>query len=292
MITPRIIERFNPEKKWEGFMLPEDGAGDRFLPLSEQTLVPPPVSREWPGDGVALHVMPSHAGRSVSEQLSHVLREGFISPRRYATFSTRAEMGWGGVKDTAVLVYRTPYRWTREFVPIGEEQFHYHVEGMIGLGIEQARKIAQHGSEYHLEYCSERRRRAIMAVGILAYVPPEHCVGVLRFRGDDHHELPDYQRQALELVDQYSLGLIEEDAVGLALAKSWSRAVDLTAGLSDGEPPESLFVSIAAAYTAAKLFGGIQEAYHQTGPEVLKRLRPSYPLTRQICETGLSEWGK
>lgn len=288
MIVPQVIEGFSPERKWESLSLPKDGVGDRFLPYSKQSLAPPPVSQDWSGDGIILHVMPAHAGRSVDDQLEPVLDEGFITPRRYAAFSTRAEMGWGGKENTAVLVYRTPYRWTREFLPVGEAEFHPHAEAMIGLSIEQAREIAPRGTEYHLEYCSDRRLNAIKAIGVLAYVPPTHLLGVLRFRGGNRHELPDYQRQALELVDQYAEGQIEEDEVGPTLAANWTRTIDMTVGLS-GESSESLFAGVAAAYTGAKLLGTIQEAYFQDGPKVLRKFRPSYPLTKQIHQAAITE---
>lgn len=125
-----------------------------------------------------------------------------------------------------------------------------------------------------------------MAIGILAYVPPTHLLGALRFKGGKHHELPDYQSLALHLVEEYAQGKIEETEVGPALAAGWTNAVDTTVG-TQGNSPKSFFEAIAAAYTAAKLLAVTQEAYLKDEPQVLERFKPSYPLTKQIHEVAL-----
>lgn len=95
MTVPRFIENFSPEKEWSSLPLAKDGIGDQFLPLSPELQNPLPVSQDWPGEGVAAHVMITSGRRSIDDQLKQVFDEGLVAPRRYAILSTRAEMGWG-----------------------------------------------------------------------------------------------------------------------------------------------------------------------------------------------------
>lgn len=295
MNLPDILARYNPEAEFLNLDLPVDRLGEPYLLLEPDFLMPVKFDLSQPGKGIMVHVM-DETRNSIDYQLDAIKKEGFVAPRRYANFSTSA-FEWGVGEKVSVVACRTESRWSREYLDPQEIKWRKWSEGLIGLTIEEAEDIAPRGVEYFLKkhpkdkdgYRADYNRKKISQTGILAYIPPAHFLGCVRFSNTEYNLLI---QRCQDQIEKYIGGSLTEREYGDWLSGATSnKTVEPVGDTPEASDGESFWYSIAAAYTQSAL---LEEISNQTKGKVgaiFSEVKTSYPITTSMKEDALVTFG-
>lgn len=292
---PEILTRYNPEAEFTALDLPEDKTGEPYLPLDADILKPLAIDPDQPGKGAMVHVMDEY-NDPMSIQLDSIRKEGFLALRRRAHFST-GPFPWGTGKTAEAVVCRTPLRWSREYLAPPEIVCSRWAEGLIGLPLSEASEVAPDGARFILErhqrdrddYQPARRRRQAELTGVLAYIPPSHFLGGVKFFDREYWGL---MRECTDKMKLFMEGdITEKDYAEWLCGRVGDREIE---PLGDGsyEPDaEKFWGMVAAAHTQSELFDEISDLAAGKREPTLANVRTSYPKTTAMKEDALSTFG-
>lgn len=282
MPVPEFLNDFDPETCIVNPNLPKDKMGDPYLPVIHPVAAKKtPTDHLQPGKCVMTHVAEEKGPLTLSRQVKSMLDEGVISPRRYAIFSGSPTFTWGDSDLPATqVVCRSPYRWSREDMDNGDKNVSPWFEGMIGLTVAEAARIAPKGTAFWLE--DKHRKKLIIDTGVFSYVPPTHIIGLIGLTDQTHGAYKDS-------VKTLRIGLLtgtkpEEDCVDDFVQDNIT-TVKIDA--MTPETKESLLQALAAAYTQNGLLIEIKRQFNESPKYDLRRVRPSFPWTTKLLETAI-----
>lgn len=285
-----FLSRFKPENLLDPqrHYYPTDALGNPYIPLSQEVAEPILLDPDRPGKGVMVHFMTGDGKGPIDKMVTLVKKQGFLSPRQYATFST-APMKWVHGERTSVMVYRSYSRWSREY---GHYDYNSWVEGLIGVTEEQAATISPQAIDYHRRL-GMRGDRGRLGWDIWSFIPPKHLLGVV-----DFHSSADalaFNGYNSELQKDYTSGQISEAvAVERLTELMWNLSLHGQEGdLTDPER-EMFWLSYGAALTESALLYNIHvydedhtDQFHKADYQQLALIQPTYPWTKRVHTQAL-----
>jgi len=285
MPVPEFLKDFDPETSIVDPYLPKDKSGNTYLPVTHPIAEKKILTDNFqPGKYVFTHVAEEKDGFPLSNQIESMLDEGIVSPRNYAIFSASTTFLWGNTDRPATqIVCRSPNRWSREDMDKGDKFVSPWFEGMIGLTIQEAAQIASKGASFWLE---DERRKKLIDSDILSYVPPNHIIGLIGLTDRTHGV---YKDSIGTLGIEFLAGTKpENDCIHDFVQKNLTTVeIDATAP----ETEESILQALAAAYTQNDLLIEIENQLDEIPKYDLRKVRPSFPWTTRLLETGIENLG-